>query len=169
MTAADLQRLFDYGHWANSRLFGVIASLTPQQFTQDVGGSYGSLRDTLVHMLSAEWGWLDRCGGHPRGPALVPSAFPTLDSVVTTWRTIEQHLRAFVSRLADEELLREVEFTNPRGERRSMPLGSLLQHAANHGVHHRGQLTLLLRMLGVTPGNIDLLLYDAERRAATQA
>ena len=33
-------------------------------------GSYGSIRNTLVHALSTEWGWLDRCGGAKRGPAL---------------------------------------------------------------------------------------------------
>jgi uncharacterized damage-inducible protein DinB len=46
-----------------------------------------------------------------------------------------------------------------------MPVGELLQHAATHGVHHRGQVALLLRVLGVAPGSVDLLFYDAERRA----
>jgi uncharacterized damage-inducible protein DinB len=67
MTVKDLERRFDYGYWANSRFLAVISQLTPEQFTQNVAGSYGSIRNTLVHMLSAEWGWLDRCGGPPRG------------------------------------------------------------------------------------------------------
>jgi uncharacterized damage-inducible protein DinB len=40
-------------------------------------------------------------------------------------------------------------------ERRSLPVGELLQHAANHGVHHQGQVSLLLRLLGFTPDNFD--------------
>jgi len=47
-------------------------------------------------------------------------------------------------------------------EERSMPVGELLLHAANHGVHHRGQVSLLLRLLGYSPDNFDLLLYFAE-------
>ncbi|HXY41871.1 MAG TPA: DinB family protein [Vicinamibacteria bacterium] len=168
MTVGDVRRLFDYGYWANGRLFEVMSQLSADEFTRRVGGSYGSLRDALVHMLNAEWGWLDRCGGHRRGQALDPASFPTLESIAATWRTVEGHLRAFLSGLADSDLAREVEFTNPRGERRSMAMGELLQHAANHGVHHRGQVTLLLRMLGRTPGNIDLLIFDVERRAARQ-
>ena len=65
---SDLSRLYDYYYWANSKLFDVIAQLKAEQFTQKVSGSYGSIRNSLVHVLSAEWGWLDRCGGHARGP-----------------------------------------------------------------------------------------------------
>jgi uncharacterized damage-inducible protein DinB len=163
MTVKDLERLYDYGYWANKKLLAVVAQLTPEQFTQTVAGSYGSVRSTLVHTLSAEWGWLDRCGGHARGPALKADDFPTLQSLVDRWAKVEGWVRAFLGELSDEELQRHVEYKNPRGETRSMALGELMQHGANHGVHHRGQVALLLRVLGQVPGNFDLLFYDAER------
>jgi hypothetical protein len=73
----DLQALYDYGYWANGKLFEVVSQLTPEEFTQSVAGSYGSVRNTMVHVLSAEWGWRDRCGGAQRGPALVAFDYPT--------------------------------------------------------------------------------------------
>jgi uncharacterized damage-inducible protein DinB len=163
MTVKDLQRLYDYGYWANHKLLAVVSQLTPEQFTQTVAGSYGSVRNTMVHMLSAEWGWLDRCGGHERGPALKADDYPSAESLLETWGKVEGWVRAFVATLKDEELHRTVEFKNPRGETRSMTLAELMQHAANHGVHHRGQVALLLRVLGRVPGNVDMLLYDAEQ------
>lgn len=163
MTVKDLERLYDYGYWANKKLLPVVSQLTPEQFTRDVAGSYGSVRNTLVHTLSAEWGWLDRCGGHSRGAALKADDYPTAASIVETWAKVEQWVRAFLAGLEDEDLDRRVEYRNPRGEARSMVLGEMLQHGANHGVHHRGQIALLLRMLGQAPGNVDLLFYDAER------
>ena len=163
MTVKDLERLYDYGYWANKKLLAVVSQLTPEQFTQTVAGSYGSVRNTLVHILSTEWGWLDRCGGHVRGPALKADDYPTVESLLHAWAKVEEWVRTFLAGLKDDDLNRQVEYKNPRGETRSMALGELMQHGANHGVHHRGQVALLLRVLGHVPGNFDLLFYDAER------
>ncbi len=163
MTVKDLERLYDYSYWANKKVLAVVAQLTPEQFTQTVAGSYGSVRNTLVHMLSAEWGWLDRCGGHARGPALKADDYPNLECLAETWAKVEAWVRLFLADLKDEDLDRAVEFKNARGETRAMALGELMQHGANHGAHHRGQVALLLRALGYVPGNFDLLFYDADR------
>jgi len=166
MTVDDLKRRYHYGYWANRKLFDVIAQLTPEQFTRDVAGSYGSLRNTLVHMMSAEWGWIARCGGPARPAQLKADDFPTFDAVLEQWTLVEAYGREFLGTLTDDDLQRVVEFTlGPTGTR-AMPVGELLEHGSTHGVHHRGQVALLLRMLGVAPGNVDLLFYDIERRAA---
>ena len=167
MTVNDLQRRYAYGYWANRKLFAVIAQLTPEQFTQDVAGSYGSIRNTMVHVMSTEWGWVERCGGPARGPALKSGDFPTLQSLVDQWTVVEGHVQGFLSNLMDDDLQRMAEYANPKGEKRTMPLGELLEHGANHAVHHRGQVALLLRVLGHAPGNFDLLFYDAEKHAVS--
>jgi uncharacterized damage-inducible protein DinB len=164
MTAKELQVLYDYGYWANRRLFAVIAQLTPEQFVQPVAGSYGSIRNTLVHILSAEAGWLDRCGGAPRGPKLNAEDFPTLGSVTGAWATVEAHMREFLAGLKDDDVGSFVEFAIGQSPKCSMPVGELMQHGAMHSVHHRAQVSMLLRMLGHAPGNFDILFYHAEKR-----
>ena len=159
MTVKDLETLFDYSYWANGRFFEVLSQLRDEQFIQQVAGSYGSVRNTLVHTLSAEWGWLDRCGGTARGPALNASDYPTVASVRARWRQVEGHVREFLSSLRDEDLERAVEFSIGQGPKKVMRLGELMHHAAIHGVHHRGQVALLLRSMGYTPGNVDILVY----------
>jgi uncharacterized damage-inducible protein DinB len=165
MTVKDLQVLFDYGYWANRKLYETMSRLTPEQFTQTVDGSHGAIRNTMVHALSAEWGWLSRCGGPDRGAPLNPVDYPTVESIVAAWNKVEAYVREFLSKLRDQDLTRNIEFTIGGTEKRFMPLGELLRHAANHGVHHRGQVSLLLRLLRYTPDNFDLLFYFAEKHA----
>ena len=163
MTVKDIETLYDYGEWANKKLFDVISRISPEQFTQSVAGSYGSIRNTLVHAMSTEWGWLDRCGGPKRGPALKAADYPTVESVIVTWSKVGRDVRDFLSTLKDEDLARNMEYVNENGKR-SMPIGEMMHHGANHAVHHRGQVALMLRMLGYTPGNFDILFYYAEKR-----
>ena len=162
MTVRDLERLYDYGYWANRKLFDVILRLAPEEFTRPVAGSYGSIRNTMVHILSAEAGWLDRCGGPKRGPRLDPADFPTVESVTQAWTKVEANVRGFLATLHDEDLAANVDYAFDPSQPHSTPLGELMHHAANHGVHHRGQVALLLRTLGHVPGDLDLLFYYEE-------
>jgi uncharacterized damage-inducible protein DinB len=83
---------------------------------------------------------------------------------MAAWGKVEMYFREFLSKLKDEDLARSVEYRNDRAENFSMPLGELMQHTANHGAHHRGQVALLLRLLGYAPGNFDILVYYADKR-----
>ncbi len=54
MRATEIQHLFDYNTWANNRVLRAAGRLEPEQFTAAAPVSFGSLRGTLVHLLSAE-------------------------------------------------------------------------------------------------------------------
>ena len=45
----------------------MVSRLTPGQFVESVAASYGSVRNTLVHVLSAEWGGEARTLAPPGG------------------------------------------------------------------------------------------------------
>jgi uncharacterized damage-inducible protein DinB len=85
---------------------------------------------------------------------------------VEQWAIVEGYAREFLGTLADADLDRVVEFSIPQAGTHALTVGEMLEHGATHGVHHRGQVALLLRVLGQAPGNFDLLFYDAEKRAA---
>jgi uncharacterized damage-inducible protein DinB len=53
MHANDIQTLYEYNCWANERVLGAATNLPDAAFTS-VRLGYCGLRDTLVHMFSAE-------------------------------------------------------------------------------------------------------------------
>lgn len=164
MTKDDLIAFYDYACWANEKLFGVVETLSDEAFTQEVAGAYGSVRNTLVHILSAEWGWMSKCGGPQREGRLVAEDFAAPVDVIARIRRVSAQIKTFLASLSDEALNQPVEYSGAGGAARVMPAGELIHHAIVHGIHHRGQVALLLRMLDKTPGNFDILFYYAEKR-----
>jgi len=166
VTVRDLETLYDYSYWANAKLFPVVSLLSNEEFGRNAAAGWGSVRNTLVHMMSAEGGWLERAGGPKRGAPLTPDDFPTPASVTSYWTVQEGKVRAFLAALADADLATPREFTIPQLSVASvLSVGEMLHHAVHHNAHHRGQVALLLRQLGFAPGNVDIMFYYGQRRA----
>ena len=51
MTKDDIQLLYEYDRWANNSVLQAVSTLSPEEFTRDLGGSLRSVRDTLVHII----------------------------------------------------------------------------------------------------------------------
>jgi len=169
MTPQEFRTLYEYDAWANARTLNACAALTHEQLTRNLGNSFGSVRDTLVHILGAQIVWVERlAGGAPAGlPS--PEGYPDLASVRAKWAEIEPRLHAYVSGLTQADLDRVLEYRNLKGVAFRDPIGHILQHLANHGSYHRGQITTLLRQLGATPVNTDMIGFYRERAAAKAA
>jgi uncharacterized damage-inducible protein DinB len=114
--------------------------------------------------MSAEAGWLERCGSPKRGARFVPEAFPTFASIKERWQQLDGQLIDFLAALTDDDVQRTITYSIDDRDNLRMRLGEMMEHAANHGVHHRGQVSAMLRMLGHAPVDVDLLIYYAEKR-----
>ena len=159
MDVKPIQALYDYNRWANARILAAAAKLTLDQFTQDLGSSYRSVRDTLTHLLSSEWIWLMRWRGTSPKEMLSPSDFPTVALLRKRWAEVESEQTAFLSRLTPESVERPVAYLNTKGERWQYPLWQILLHVVNHATYHRGQVTTMLRQLGAEPVATDFLVF----------
>jgi uncharacterized damage-inducible protein DinB len=169
MTPQEFSTLYEYDAWANARTLKACAALTPEQFTRNLGNSFGSVRDTLVHILGAQMVWIVRLtGGAPAGMPS-PEGYPDLASVRAKWGETEPTLQAYVSALKPEDVGRTLEYRNLKGILFRDQIGNILQHLANHGSYHRGQVTTLLRQLGAAPVSTDLIGFYRERAAANAA
>lgn len=157
---STLRELFEYNYWARDRQLETCALLSQEEFQRSLGNSYSSVRDTLAHLVGAEWVWLERWRG--RSPKAVPAAeeFPTLAAIEQRWRAVEQGVLEYLAGLNEEALTRPLTYTNLRGETWTYPLWRAQLHVVNHQTYHRGQVTTLLKQLGRRPPPVDLLVAD---------
>jgi uncharacterized damage-inducible protein DinB len=165
ITPEHVRTLYAYDAWANRRMLDACTALAPEQFTRDLGSSFRSVRDTTAHIMGAEWLWLERFQG--RTPAGLPSAdqFADLASLRARWTQFEAELLSYVNGLSAADLERSFDYEDLKGNPHSNVLWQTLQHLANHGTYHRGQVTTLLRQLGAKPVGTDLLGFYRERAA----
>lgn len=166
---AAMIRLFDYCEWANHRFLDAVAPLDAEAFARDLSGSHGGIRGTLVHAYGAEWVWHRRFRGES------PPALPGEDQITSAavlrerWSALEAERRVWLAWLPEDAGARVVEYRTFKGDAFSGRLLPLVQHVANHGSYHRGQVAVFLRQLGLKPPTTDLVLFDRERAAAPGA
>jgi uncharacterized damage-inducible protein DinB len=160
MNLEELRVLVDYHYWARDRVLDAAAALAPEQFTRDMGSSFRSIRDTLVHFYSAEWAWCTRWNGHSPAGHVPPELFPDVATLRAKWTGLEADVRAALERIGVEGVDRVIEYTMFNGDARASVFWHMVQHVVNHASYHRGQVTTMLRQLGATPpGSMDLVTY----------
>src|ERR1700740_1983523 len=102
-----IQLLYEYDRWANNRVLQAASRLRAEEFTRDLGGSFRSVRDTLVHIIGGEWVWLWYWKEPPTNSALLtdlrtrrdllfnPESFPNVAAVQLRWAEVENEQTEF--------------------------------------------------------------------------
>jgi uncharacterized damage-inducible protein DinB len=169
MNKIDIELLYQYDRWANNRVITSVAALSAEQFTRDLGGSYPSVRDTLLHIIAAEWIWQQYWKlpvvttatstelRAQRDELFRPDKYSDLDSVRSKWTEVEKFQIAFVHGTNDESLNTMVSFRSMQ-----VTLAQMMQHMANHSTYHRGQISLMMRQLKAEPVATDFHVFLAE-------
>ncbi|GEM_PF-213516 len=146
---AHLDRLFNHLEWADGRLADAL------------GEAPGEALRLFSHVLGAEATWLNRIRNGRKAkanpwPVLSPAECASLaEANAAGYREVLK--AATASRLAAP-----VHYENLKGEEFWTPLRDILFHVATHGVHHRGQIALLLRQSGRDPVDVGFITFARE-------
>ena len=159
ISKATLTLIYDYHYWITAQVLDACAALTPDQWREPRGHSWGSVHGVAAHMLAAETIWLRRWQGESPQALLAAEAVPALAAVRGAWAPIEAEVRAFIAGCDEARLAADFTYVNTRGQTFSLPLGAVMLHVANHGTHHRGELAAMLATLAVPHPEDDLLYY----------
>jgi uncharacterized damage-inducible protein DinB len=159
ITPEYLRVLFDYHAWATTRVLETAALLEPTDLDAAPLAGLGSLRQILVHALSAEWVWCSRLGGVSPRAHLDPAELPTLAAIRTRWSEEERALRSLIASLDAAALAGDLAYQTLGGQAQLTPRWQILVHLANHGTQHRSEAAALLTALGHSPGDLDMIVF----------
>jgi uncharacterized damage-inducible protein DinB len=163
MSRSLLADAFEHHAWATLRLLDVCLALDDAQLATSVPGTYGSILETLRHLVGADNGYLYRCSGE-RTPLIdeevmtVAQLRDAMQSDAASWRElIAQELDP------DTDIVRR----NDDGSEFHASLGIRLAQVLHHGTDHRSQVCTALTALGIEPPLIDVWDFgEAEGRVA---
>lgn len=144
----SLRELFLFNDWGRDRLLAAARPLEDSALDRPFDMGPGSIRQTLHHLWAAEKIWLERWLGVPKPPFDQMTPGLPLDELAGRWRDTGQQRNTLLFDTGEPGLARMVPFTTLAGESFIFPLGEIMLHVVMHGVHHRAQITNMLRRVG---------------------
>jgi uncharacterized damage-inducible protein DinB len=151
MSRPILADAFDHHTWASLRLIDACRVLTPEQLAFPVPGTYGSIIDTLRHLVGAEGGYLFALSGGR--VAEVDEDTMGLDVLHSTMVELATGWPAILAAADDPD--RIVGRKRDDGTISLAPLGIRIAQVLHHGSDHRSQVCTALTRLGIEPPAID--------------
>ncbi len=159
MAASLLQtfRAMAYNNaWANHRLLSACAGLTQEEFDATRVGFFPSIRETLNHVLTIDWFYVDALEGGTLGPAAWANPLPssTVAELRVEQAKVDRRLIAWCEALDDDGPNRIIDVHRGTSVQRERA-DRLLLHLFQHQVHHRGQAHAMLSGTSIPPPQLD--------------
>jgi uncharacterized damage-inducible protein DinB len=155
-TLADrFRRWYEYERDCNAKALAMLATV-PAEKRADA--QFQKAVDRMAHLVAARRRWLHRLG-HLSD---MPPAFPPgnkLDDLPKLVADTEAAWVAYLAKLDDAELARELEWVGPDGKRYRWDVEGILTQTFGHAWYHRGQIASLVAALGGKAVDTDYILW----------
>jgi uncharacterized damage-inducible protein DinB len=160
MDSEHFQTFARYNAWANQRLYDACASLAVPEYRKPRRSFFGSIHNTLNHLLVGDRIWLARIEGKEHGIAALDQVLNEDFAALRQAREAEDaRILWLVDGLDDEALASRRSYQTSSGVAQETRLDWILTHLFNHQTHHRGQVHDMLSQTGTAPPPLDLIFY----------
>jgi uncharacterized damage-inducible protein DinB len=159
-----LEDAFAHHVWATLTLFDVCEGLDPEQLDAGAQGTYGSILDTMRHIVGSDASYLNVMS---RGE--VPRIDEETMSLAEVRAAMERHGDAWPKVLAGDPDPSEILVRRrDDGSETHAPFSIRLAQALHHGSDHRSQVCTVLTTIGVEPPEIDVWDYGRTLGSVTE-
>ncbi|MCV2403295.1 DinB family protein [Marinomonas sp. C2222] len=161
----------EYNATMNQSLYAACSRLTKDELLEDRKAFFGSIINTLNHILIGDTIWLQRFADHveddkslgyvrslPKPSSLDAMLYADFSILKGKRFEMDEVILLFAKQLKDSDLSRVISYVSTTGVRFNKNFGHIVQHFFNHQTHHRGQVSTLLNQQGIDLGVTDLLI-----------
>jgi uncharacterized damage-inducible protein DinB len=158
MPGPQLRDAFDHHVWASLRLMDVCLELSPGQLETSVPGTYGSILDTMRHLVGADASYLTVISGGTFSP--IDEDAMSMSELRAQMATHGDAWRGVLD--GDPDPATVLTRHRDDGSSTDAPVGIRLAQVVHHGTDHRSQICTALTTLGIEPPYIDVWDYGLE-------
>jgi uncharacterized damage-inducible protein DinB len=157
-SASAIKTIFRHNLWANLRLIERCGLLTDEQLDESITGVYGTIRDTLMHIVRAEQSYFSRIStgepyDHPRDAPPM-----TISEMASASQATGEGLVAWAPKVdAGDSVTIDWD-----GTLRDVPKTVILNQVINHATEHRSQIMTIMTQIGVEPPDVSSWTYFDE-------
>jgi uncharacterized damage-inducible protein DinB len=140
-----------YNNWANWQVLQACLELGDDPLDAAIPGAYGTIRETLGHILRAEAYYVDLLTGSRPQPPFSREDRPDLDTIMAYQDQVASALEATVNSVDPAKVIREVD----EGQEYFYQALAVYIQVINHGIEHRTNITTLLNQGLQKPPEVD--------------
>ena len=146
----DIKDLLAYNDAERCAFFKAFGELSWEEFTKNRDASFDSIRNILIHTLSATDYWLDFLQKEKHRSNKKFAEYKTLKEIGTYMKHVENRMKKYLESLSPEDLRKK--FTRKRrGKLETVTAEDILVHVFEEEIHHRGELIALFWQMDIRP------------------
>lgn len=161
---APIVEMFRHNRWANLRLLDACRDLSDAQLAATVAGTYGAVRDTLLHLVRSEAAYLRILTGGAAAPAPELGQSAPIAQLREGAAAVGDALVQVAGRIGPNDTVTH----SFDGRQYQIPGPWLLVQVINHASEHRTQVATILTQLGIEPPDMSGWTYMEEMGLAPQ-
>ena len=150
-SAGTIAEFARYNVWANLQLLMLCEGLSEAQLQTSAPGAYGTIYDTLVHIVKADGLYIRLLGGPETPPPFRWEDKPPVADIRRYAESLGPILIETMSHADPDGIVRQQWEEGPVAYKAVTVLIQII----NHGVEHRTNITTILAALGVATPDID--------------
>jgi uncharacterized damage-inducible protein DinB len=142
-----------YHQWANMRL---LIHINEDTFIKEVKSIFPSVAAVFEHIYSVDLIWAKRILGEEQ-PSMEQISFANPSAAIQSF----DKLTGLYKQVSEKE--ETVFYKNSKGDVFQNELNEVIEHLANHGTYHRGNVSAILHQLGEKSISTDFIFFLREQ------